>query len=205
MARLPRSFPLAFGLAGLAFAVLSACGRVIDRPLSGAVPGSDRPLPTSAVPPTLAPSDPRFGQLPRPSPGLGLGLPGPSPSASPQPPIIRTIQPPANASLPPGAPVNISAVLVGRGADLVSATLFVDGAEVAAEVEQRDQQQWTIAVTQALPVGPHTARVLVRDTTGAAGGFTWQFTVGEPSPTPPPGRAEPFATPGPSPGPTPRP
>jgi hypothetical protein len=71
-------------------------------------------------------------------------------------------------------------VLVGRGADLASASLTVNGADPGAQIEKRTPREWAIHASQALGDGMHTARVLVRDTAGAAGGFTWQFSVGEP-------------------------
>ncbi len=187
----------------VAVAALAACGRPLDRPISGALPGSSLSTPTSGVPPTLA-ANLRFSGLAEPSPGLGPGAaPLASPSPNAQPPIVRTVQPPANASLPESGPVVVSAALVGRGADLATATLTIDGADAGVEPDRRDPRQWTVSVSQPLAPGPHTARVLVRDTTGASGGFTWQFTVGEPvatpEPTPPPDKPEPPGTPPPVP------
>lgn len=188
---------------------LSGCGRPIDRPASGAIPGAGLGGAPTGVPPTLAPSEPRFRQLPQPSPGLSA-VPSPSPVASPSPntapPIVRTIQPQANAQVPVGGPVTVGAVLVGRGADLASANLTVDGVGVAANVDRSNPRQWVVRVDQALSPGEHTARVLVTDTTGARGGFTWRFTVGEPpaeevAPEEPPAEA----TPSPSVQPTPPP
>jgi hypothetical protein len=166
----------------------AACGRPLDRPIRGASPGSD-PAPTVGVPPTLAPSeDPRFRALPTPSPGIAASSPSPSPIASPSasavpaPPIVRTIAPANNGRVPAGAPVAVSAVLVGRGADLASASLQVDGADTGAQIDRRTPREWTIRASRALEPGAHTARVQVRDASGAAGGFTWRFTVGDDQP-----------------------
>src|SRR5438132_336911 len=115
---------------------LTACGRAIDRPLRGAAPGTDSP-PTAGAPPTLQPSDAlRFRPLPSPSPGVSASPnpnPSPSPSSVPMPPIVRTIAPAAQAHLPPNAPVSVSAVLVGRGADLATATLTIDNADAGPQ------------------------------------------------------------------------
>lgn len=159
--------------------LLTACGPAIDRPLSGAVPG--RAAPTApGLPPTLQPTDAqRFRPLPSPSLAAAVS---PSPVSSPSvvaaPPIVRTIAPAANGRVAPGAPVTVSAVLVGRGADLASATLTVNGSDVGSQVDKRTPREWSIHSTQALPNGSYTARVLVRDASGANGGFTWQFAVG---------------------------
>jgi hypothetical protein len=188
------------GLALLCALLASACGPAIDRPVRGAVPGSQAPTPPG-VPPTLQPSEAlRFKPLPSPSPaGAPAPVPSPppavapqpspgvaaqaSPSAAPAPPIVRTIAPPANAHLPAGAATTVSAVLVGRGADLASASLAINGADAGAQVDKRSPREWSIHASQALAAGTYTARVLVRDAGGAAGGFTWQFAVGEPEPT----------------------
>jgi hypothetical protein len=147
------------------------------------------------VPPTLSASEAlRLRALATPSPGLASAanaspVPSPggvaSPSAVAAPPIVRTIVPGANGHVSPGA-VTLSAVLVGRGADLASASLSVNGADAGAQIEKRSAREWTIHATQPLPAGAHTARVLVRDSSGAAGGFTWQFVVGDPPLTPGP-------------------
>ena len=203
----------ALSVALLTLALLPGCGPA-TRPLRGALPGAEQATATPAVPPTLSASDPRLRPRPSPSPGLAAG---PSPAAvasaspAPSPPIVRTIQPSANTSVPLGAPVTVSAVLVGRGADLAAATLAVDGAEVAPEIDKSNPRQWAIHATQPLPPGIHTVRVFVRDAAGAPGGFTWQFTVGEPTPTPAaegpaePPRPEPAGTPAPAEAPTPQP
>jgi hypothetical protein len=180
----------------LVLLLLLGCGRAIDRPLSGAAPGTAA-TPTVGLPPTLSPS---FRPLPSPSPGVGSAAAASpsalaSPSAAPAPPIVRTIAPPANATLPTGAPVNVSAVLVGRGADLATATLAIDGADKGAEIDKRGPRDWTIHSAQPLGAGMHTARVLVRDASGAAGGFTWQFTVGEPEDAPAPEKPPPAGKP----------
>ena len=80
----------------------------------------------------------------------------------------------------------MSAVLVGRTADLASASLSVNGADAGAQIEKRSPRDWTIHVTQKLATGTHTVKVLVRDSSGTAGGFTWQITVGDQEPTPQP-------------------
>jgi hypothetical protein len=179
--------------------VAAACGPANERPVSGAVPGG-RVAPTPpGVPPTLTPSDAlKFRALPTPSPGLGPTTADPSPVASPgavaspstvaAPPIVRTINPAANGQVAPG-PVNLSAVLVGRGADLATASLTLNGADAGAQIDKRSAREWTIHTSQALARGTHTARVLVRDSSGASGGFTWQFSVGEPDPPAPPEQA----------------
>ena len=146
--------------------------------------------PTAGVPPTLAPSQalralpnpspsPSPGVVPSPSP---MAVPSPSPSVPAAPPIVRTIAPANNARVPAGAPVTVSAVLVGRGADLASATLQIDGAEASPQIDKRTPREWTIRSSRTLAPGGHTARVQVRDDSGAAGGFTWRFEVGDPEP-----------------------
>jgi outer membrane lipoprotein SlyB len=107
------------------------------------------------------------------------------------PPIVRTIAPANNGQVPAGAPVTVSAVLVGRGSDLASATLQIDGADAGAQIDKRTSREWTIRATRPLDPGSHTARVQVRDASGAPGGFTWRFTVGDdtsenPTPAPKP-------------------
>jgi hypothetical protein len=74
-------------------------------------------------------------------------------------------------------------VLVGRTADLASASLSVNGADAGAQIEKRSPRDWTIHASQTLTSGTHTVKVLVKDASGAAGGFTWQFSVGETEPT----------------------
>ena len=100
--------------------------------------------------------------------------------------IVRTIVPGANTRVPAGAPVTLSAVLVGRGADLAAASLSIDGADAAAQVDKRSARDWTIHASRAVGSGNHTVHVLVRDASGAAGGFTWQFLVGAEEATPVP-------------------
>jgi hypothetical protein len=183
------SRPLAASLlALLVLLALIGCGRAIDRPARGAAPGVEAAQPTPAIPPTLTASETLvFRALPSPSADASVG-PSPSPAGSPSPaampPIVRTIAPPADGTLPPGAPVTLSAVLVGRGADLAAAQLFLNGGEIGGEIDRRNPREWTIRATQALGPGTYTARVLVRDATGGAGGFTWRFTIGAPAPPP---------------------
>jgi hypothetical protein len=190
-------------LLAVAALALAACGPANERPVSGAVPGSRSAATPPGVPPTLTASEAlRFKALPTPSPGLGAAdaQPNPSPNASPgagaspstvaSPPIVRTINPAANGRVAPGA-VNLSAVLVGRGADLATATLTINGADAAAQIDKRSARDWTIHASQSLANGTHTARVLVRDSSGGAGGFTWQFSVGEPEPAAPAASAVP--------------
>ena len=118
--------------------------------------------------------------LPAPSPGLPASpQPFASPSPAPAPPIVRTIAPGANVHIPAGGPVTISAVLIGRGADLASASLALNGAEAGAQIDKRSPREWGIHAAQVLPPGTYTARVLVRDAGGSPGGFTWSFSVGE--------------------------
>ncbi|MGI9148398.1 MAG: hypothetical protein ACR2IK_17925 [Chloroflexota bacterium] len=192
---------LATTVVGVVALALASCGPANDRPRSGAVPGAEARTP-AGVPPTLTASD----GLPvhaaaTPSPGVDSSpLPGPSESASPSavaaPPIVRTIVPGANGRVPAGAPVALSAVLVGRGADLASASLSVNGADAGAQIDRRTPREWSIHASQPLGAGSHTVRVSVRDASGLAGGFTWQFLVAsendaatapaEPSPAPKP-------------------
>jgi hypothetical protein len=74
-------------------------------------------------------------------------------------------------------------VLVGRGADLASASLSVNGADTGAQIDKRSPRDWTIHANQTLASGTNTVRVLVHDANGTAGGFTWQIVVGEPEPS----------------------
>ena len=197
---------------GLAL-LLASCGPANERPLRGAVPGTEHPVATQpGVPPTLSASEAlRFNPLPSPSPGAAASAspdaspvagasPAPSPAASPSavvaPPIVRTIAPAASAKVAAGAPVGVSAVLVGREADLQSASLAVNGADTGAQIDKRSPRDWTIHASQTLPPGTHTARVLVRDADGGTGGFTWQFTVGgdDEAPPQPTAPAKPQAT-----------
>ena len=159
---------------------LAGCAPANERPLRGAQPGTQAPTPPG-VPPTLQASEAlRFRALPSPSPAIALSpSPAASPSAVAAPPIVRSIVPSANAHVPAGAPVTLSAVLVGRGADLASASMAIDGADAGAQIDRRSPRDWTIHASRAVVAGPHTVRVLVRDAAGGAGGFTWQFLVGE--------------------------
>jgi hypothetical protein len=185
-----------------ALLLVLGCGRAIDRPAHGAAPGTEAPDATSGVPPTLQPSEAlRFRALPTPSPGLvvspvAAASPVGSPSPAAAPPIVRTIAPAPNASSPAGAPTTISAVLVGRGADLASASLALNGADAGATVDKRSPRDWSIHTTQNLGPGAYTARVLVHDASGGNGGFTWQFSIGQPEPEEAP---EPTATHAPTP------
>jgi hypothetical protein len=175
-----------------------ACAPANERPVRGAVPGSEAPTPPG-VPPTLTASDAlRLRSLqtpaaaisaspsPQPSPAVSAS-PAPSASAVAAPPIVRTIVPGANGHVPAGEPVTLSAVLIGRGADLSSASLSVNGADAGAQIDKRSPRDWTIHASQNLAHGPYTVRVFVRDASGAAGGFTWQIMVGddEAPPAPP--------------------
>lgn len=180
-------------LTAAVLALVTACAPANERPLSGAQPGSQAPTPPG-LPPTLVPSDGlRQRQLPTAQPATAQPSPGLSPSVQPSasvvaqaPPIVRTIVPAANGHVPSGGPVTVSAVLVGRTADLASASLSVNGADAGAQIDKRSPRDWTIHTSQTLAAGTHTLKVLVRDTSGAAGGFTWQITVGEPTPAPAP-------------------
>jgi hypothetical protein len=179
---------LAIAVAGVVALALASCGPANDRPLSGALPGSEARTPVGA-PPTLTASQGlpvRATAAPSPSAAPSPGLdPSPSPEAlaSPSavaaPPIVRTIAPGANGHVPAGAPVAVSAVLVGRGADLASASLSVNGADMGAQIDKHTAREWSIHASQTLGIGSYTAKVLVRDASGAAGGFTWQFLVGD--------------------------
>ncbi len=188
-------------LTAILFALLVACSPAIDRPIRGAVPGSPAPTPPG-LPPTLVASDALRRSVPSPSPGeadfepspspavaeaspspaVAEPSPGatsiPSPSAVTAPPIVRTIVPGANSHVAASGPVTLSAVLVGRGSDLESASLSADGTDAGAQIDKRSPRDWTISASPRLSDGPHTVRVLVRDTSGLSGGFTWQITVG---------------------------
>src|SRR5262249_7978229 len=159
--------------AWLAVLCIVGCGRP-DRPLRGAEPGTAETQP--GVPPTLAVSDSRLQAAPLASPSA-LARPAPSavaaptpavaapspapvvaavpPSAAPtrpgpsQPPIVRTIAPAQGGQVPAGAPVTVSAVLVGRGADLADASLTVDGAP-AGSIDKPSSTQWSISASQTL-------------------------------------------------------
>jgi hypothetical protein len=175
--------------------LFTACAPANERPVRGAVPGSQAPA-QPGVPPTLVPSDalrqralpslvpsPEAQASPAPKPAASVA---PSPSVVAAPPIVRTIVPSANGHVPAGDRVTMSAVLIGRGADLASASLSVNGADTGAQIDKRSARDWTIHASQNLGVGTHTVKVLVRDARGAAGGFTWQFSVGNPEPSPAP-------------------
>jgi hypothetical protein len=197
-------------VAAALLALGAACNPANERPVRGAVPGNQVAPTPPGVPPTLEASEAlRFRALPTPSPGVVEAVPSPSAMAiaSPSvvvaaPPIVRTIAPSANAHVPAG-PTTLSAVLVGRGADLASASLALNGADTGAEIDKRTPREWSIHASQTLPSGTHTARVLVSDDSGAHGGFTWQFEAGDaapptedPQPTAPPA-AKPAAPPPP--------
>jgi hypothetical protein len=177
-----------------AILLLTACAPANERPVRGAQPGTSAPTPPG-VPPTLTASESlKQRALPTPAPGAqpspGIAaqpspsaVVAPSPSAVAQPPIVRTIVPAANGHVPANTAVSLSAVLVGRTADLASASLSVNGADSGAQIDKRSPRDWTIHASQKLANGTHTVKVFVRDASGAAGGFTWQFIVGEPEPT----------------------
>jgi hypothetical protein len=194
-------------LAAIFVALVAGCSPAIDRPVRGALPGSPAPTPPG-VPPTLVASDALRRNVPSPSPEAASPVPAPSPAvadASPSPavaepspgatsvpspsvvaapPIVRTIVPGANGHVAAGGPVALSAVLVGRGSDLESASLSTDGADAGAQIDKRSPRDWTIHASPRLGDGPHTVRVLVRDASGLSGGFTWQITVGGGAPAP---------------------
>ena len=179
-------------LLAVALMAATACAPANERPLRGAQPGTTGPTP-AGVPPTLVPSDAlRQRQVPtvepsraQPSPGISPSV-QPSPSVIAAPPIVRTIVPGANGHVAAGGPVTVSAVLIGRSADLASASLLVNGADAGAQIDKRTPRDWMIHTSEKLDTGTHTVKVLVRDASGAAGGFTWQITVGDPEPTPQP-------------------
>jgi hypothetical protein len=175
-----------------ALIALAACAPANERPLRGAQPGTTGP-PPPGLPPTLVPSD-ALRQRPspvvepiraQPSPGISPSV-QPSPSVVAAPPIVRTIVPGANGRVAAGGPVTLSAVLIGRGADLASASLSVNGADAGAQIDKRTPRDWMIHTSEKLGAGTHTVKVFVRDASGAAGGFTWQITVGDPEPKPEP-------------------
>src|SRR6266851_8002414 len=153
-------------LAALTLA-LASCAPANERPLRGAGPGTVAPTPPG-VPPTLSPSEtlrlralatPAVVQQ-QPSPGVNSS-PVASPSAVASPPIVRTIAPSNNARVPATDPVALSAVLVGRTADLASASLSVNGADAGAQIDKRSPRDWTIHSSQKLANGTYTVRVLV--------------------------------------------
>lgn len=200
---------LVAGVGVVLLLALVGCAPATTRPARGAQPGVEAPTPTPALPPTLTVADPRFRGLSTPAPGTTPGVrpspsPGiaasPSPSPNALPPIVRSIAPAGGNTLPVGVPVRVQAVLVGRGADLSSVNLAVNGQELPADGDRTNPRQWTVGANASLDPGLHTARVIVLDSTGARGGFTWQFTVGE---TPPAEEAE--AAPEPTPPPAPQP
>jgi hypothetical protein len=162
----------------------AACAPANERPVRGAVPGTEAATP-QGLPPTLTPSDAlRLRALATPSPGISEAVspsPEPSPSAVAAPPIVRTIAPVNNAHVPPTEPVTLSAVLVGRTADLASASLSVNGTDAGAQIDKRSARDWTIHASQKLANGTYTVKVLVRDASGGAGGFTWHIVVGDES------------------------
>ena len=204
-------------LLAAALLLVCACEPASDRPLHGAVPGTQPPTPPG-LPPTLVANDalrravadaspsPGVADLePSPSPAVAAPSPAPTQAATPAPtpspsvvaapPIVRTIVPGANGHAASGA-VTLSAVLVGRGADLESASLSADGADVGAQIDKGSPRDWTIHAAPHLSDGPHTLRVQVRDASGQAGGFTWQITVGGPASQP--SQPAPAASPKPS-------
>jgi len=169
---------------------LAGCAPANERPTHGAQPGSEAHATPPGIPPTLTASEAlRLRPSPVPSPGASTS-PSPSaavvasPSAVAAPPIVRTIAPSANGHVPADAPVTLSAVLVGRGADLATASLTVNGTDAGAQIDKRTPREWSIHTSQKLTSGTHTAKVFVRDASGAAGGFTWQFAVGDDPPNP---------------------
>jgi hypothetical protein len=209
-------------LAATFFALTAACSPAIDRPVRGAVPGSPAATPPG-LPPTLvgraapSPSPGQADAQPSPSPAVAgvssspvvvqpaaspaVAAPPPTaataePSSVAAPPIVRTIVPGANGHAASG-PVALSAVLVGRGADLESASLSTDGADAGAQIDKRSPRDWTIHASPHLSDGSHTIRVLVRDASGLSGGFTWQITVGGGLPAPE-SRPAPAASPSPA-------
>lgn len=200
-----RALPRAFVRLSIVVACVSlaaACSPASDRPLQGAVPGTSGAA-TSFLPPTLAPamSDAT------PSPAASAAV---SPQASPSPvatsneatasPIIRTLAP-APGSQASGGSVTVSAVLLGRGSDLASADLTVDGAPAGAQIDRTSPREWTIAATQVLAAGSHTAHATVAQESGEAAGFSWTFSVaGAAAPTapaPPPAPGVPISSPAP--------
>ena len=190
-------------LLALTLVLVVGCGRATDRPAHGAAPGLEPGSPTPGVPPTLqANENLRARAVPSPSPGLtpspsAVAAASPTPAA---PPIVRTIVPGPDANVPAGGAVAVSAVLIGRGADLATASLTVNGADFGASLEKRSPRDWTIRGAQPLAPGAYTARVLVRDANGANGGFTWRFSVAESEPTVAPEPAQkPAASPQPKP------
>src|SRR5438132_5409408 len=185
--------PLAAAFLFLGAAFLgTACAPANERPVRGAVPGGEAAPTPSGPPPTLTPSEAlRMRALPSPSPAApqpkpaAAASPAASPSAVTAPPIVRTIAPTNNGHAPAGQPVTLSAVLVGRNADLATASLSVNGADAGAQIDKRTASDWTIHSSQKLANGTYTVKVFVRDASGGAGGFTWQIVVGDEEPPPP--------------------
>ena len=143
-----------------------------------------------------------------PSPGVAEAEPSPSPRrrrglarprrrrSSPRRRSCARSCPAPTATSPAARRSTLSAVLVGRGADLASASLAVNGADAGAQIDKRSPREWTIHASQSSATGTHTVRVLVRDASGALGRVHLADSVGgEPESRQPPRRPAPAARP----------
>jgi hypothetical protein len=184
----------------LLLAVLLACSRPVDRPQQGAAPGSSGRAPDLRgvdVPPTLSPPQ-LTASVVAPSPILVVAL-----AASPSPvagrnPIISGLAPGQDANVPPG-PVTVSA-RVAASADLSEASLSLNGAPVQSRVAAAGPLLWQVTYSGDLAAGTYAAQINARDRDGRAGGFRWQFTVGNGAPAPT-AAATPTSAPAPAPKP----
>ena len=167
---------LAVALIGL---TIAGCTRPTDRPIEGARPGRETASPDPIRTLTVAIDTP----VPMTPTVVPVASPVLSPVASPTPtgrwPVISTIQPQANSTVPVGV-VTIS-TRVSSLSDIAEATLFVDG-QAARATTTGDSRNPTYSATMSLAPGQHQARISVRDDQGRTGGFTWTFTVGDAAP-----------------------
>ncbi|MBI4494062.1 MAG: hypothetical protein HY690_14840 [Chloroflexi bacterium] len=152
--------------------LVAACGRPLDRPLSGAAPpsGDYTPAPVyqEQAPPTLAPPT-RVAQKP-----AREQAPTPTPVASALP-ILRNLQPSPNARVAVGE-VRIAAQITSFS-NLAEVTATLNGQPVQVEVAGRDERSWTAFFSRKLEAGEHEVRLVAQDDQGRRGGYRWQFTV----------------------------
>jgi hypothetical protein len=179
-------------------AVLMGCSRPTDRPQQGAAPGSGRApdLRGVDVPATLSPPQLTAG-VAAPSPVVVVALTAsPSPAIAGRNPIISGLAPGQDATVPPG-PVTISA-RVAASSELSEASLSLNGAPVQSRVAAAGPLIWQVSYSGDLAAGTYAAQINARDRDGRAGGFRWQFTVGNGAPP-----ATPATTPSTAPAPKP--
>lgn len=160
------------------------CTRPADRPIEGARPGREAASP-EAIGSFAVPVDTPAPAASPPAPPAPVASPVPSPPPTGRGPVISTIQPAANATVPPGV-VTISS-RVSALSDIAEVTIVVDG-QAVRPTATGDPRTPTYSVTINLAAGQHQARISVRDDQGRTGGFTWTFTVADsparPSPAP---------------------